>query len=60
MSLSSKLLSADTRDILSLGVLVVLGYGVVTGYFKADAVVPIVAMVFGFWFAQKTSNGGPS
>ena len=56
MGLTDKLLSADTRDILSLMVGAILSYGVVTGYVSADDFVKITLIVIGFWFGAK-SNG---
>ena len=58
MSLKQKLLDADTRDIMSIGALTILGWGVYTHYFAPEVAAPIIALVFGFWFGQKSTNGG--
>lgn len=63
MSLLTKLLSADTRDILSLlvgGLLVVGTVGVpsvILPVFDSEKVLIIVSVVFSFWFGTKTNNG---
>jgi len=47
----------DTRDILSVGTLAIIGWGVFTGYFESQVIAPILATVFGFWFGSKVANG---
>lgn len=57
MSLKEKIIERiTTRDVLSVGGLGVLAYGVGTGYFEADAVLPVLAMVFAFWFGNKVNQ----
>lgn len=53
---AEKVKQANTRDMLSLGTMVLLGYGTVTHYFPAEVVMPVLALVFGFWFGQKKSE----
>lgn len=57
LSLTQKLLSADTRDIMSLAVTGLLIAGSVMRLFDAEKVLLIIGMVFAYWFGQKRSNG---
>ncbi len=51
---------ANTRDVLSIGGLLILGYGVYSRYFPADAVLPVIAMIFAFWFGKGSTGGDKS
>ena len=58
MSLLDKIIDKiSTRDILSIGGLTIIAYGVRTNYFQADSVLPVLAMVFAYWFGSKVANG---
>ena len=56
--MSGLLARVTTRDILSVGGLLILGYGVYARYFPADAVLPVIAMIFAFWFGKGSEGKG--
>ncbi len=58
MSIVSKLLEADTRDIMSLLITVLLILGTMNKLFDAQQVLLIIGMVFSYWFASKAKDNG--
>jgi len=56
LSLKQKLLSTDTRDIMSLAVTILLSGGTLLGLFEPDKVLLIIGMVYAYWFGQKRAE----
>ena len=60
MSIKTKIMSADTRDVMSLIITVLLVVGSLLSIFDPKEVMIIIAMVFAFWFAKSNGNNSNS